>query len=155
MPFRTDVPFDKIAISLIAANGDRSQKLEFLCDGQQCVVHGVHPGTAKPYVWFGKSLADIPRDELPYITGEQAWQLIEDCAELLVSEHGYAIGSRHKKTNDGTGEGHAHAELVRRILGGENFHDALTSLAWRLVGAGTPGGQAVEFLRGIMLSTPE
>src|SRR5262245_33394151 len=69
LPFRTDTPFDKLAISLIAANGDRSQKLEFLCDGQQCVVHGVHPDTAKPYVWFGKSLADIPRDELPYITG--------------------------------------------------------------------------------------
>jgi hypothetical protein len=42
IPFRTDAPFKKIAIPLIAADGDTSQKLEFLCDGQQVVIATAH-----------------------------------------------------------------------------------------------------------------
>jgi hypothetical protein len=49
----------------------------------------------------------------------------------------------------------AHAELVRQVLSGENFHGALTSLAWRLIGGGMPAGQVVEQLRGIMLTILE
>jgi RepB DNA-primase from phage plasmid len=67
-----------------------------------------------------------------------------------------------KTSARGNGRGHAdngyseaYAELVRQVLTGENYHAALTSLAWRQVVAGMPGGQAVEHLRGVMLSTPE
>src|SRR5262245_703793 len=63
-------------------------------------------------------------------------------------------GDRIDRTANGqAGEGHA--ELLRQVLTGESFHGALTSLAWRLVGAGVPGGQVVEQLRGTMLSIPE
>jgi hypothetical protein len=34
IPFRTEQPFPKVTVSLIAPNGDTSQKLELLCDGQ-------------------------------------------------------------------------------------------------------------------------
>src|SRR5262245_44800602 len=54
----------------------------------------------------------------------------------------------------GTGDSEAHAELVRQVMTGENFHGALTALAWRLTG-GMPAGQVVEQLRGIMLTIPE
>src|SRR5262245_32338086 len=37
--------------------------------------------------------------------------------------------------------GEGHAELVRQVLTSESYHGALVSLAWRLVGAGVPGGQ--------------
>ena len=55
----------------------------------------------------------------------------------------------------GTGDSESHAELVRQILTGENYHSALTSLAWRHIGAGMTAGQVVEQLRGLMLSIPE
>jgi len=150
IPFRTDTPFDKIAVNLTAANGDTGQKIEFLANGQQCVVDGVHPQTQSPYTWFGKNLADIPRDALPYIDDKQAQQLVDDIVELLVAEHGYTVSSKHQKPNGGAGE--SHAELVRRLLAGESYHDALTALAWRFIGAGMPGGQAVEHLRALMLT---
>ncbi len=61
------------------------------------------------------------------------------------------------RANGHVGDGHseAYAELVRQVLTGDNYHSALVSLAWRQIGAGMPGGQTVEFLRGVMLSTPE
>ena len=60
---------------------------------------------------------------------------------------------------NGHGNGHAgdsegHAELVSQLLIGANYHNALTSLAWRLVGAGMPAGQVVEHLRGLMRGIP-
>jgi hypothetical protein len=45
--FRTDSPFAKIAVKLIAPDGSQ-QKIEFLCDGQQLVVNGVHPPMPQP-----------------------------------------------------------------------------------------------------------
>jgi hypothetical protein len=51
IPFRTDKPFKKFSIELIAPDGAPGQKLEFLGDGQQVVVHGVHPDTGHAYEW--------------------------------------------------------------------------------------------------------
>ena len=44
IPFRTADPFAKITANLIAADGSTGEKIEFLCDGQQVVVAGIHPG---------------------------------------------------------------------------------------------------------------
>ena len=67
-----------------------------------------------------------------------------------------------QKTSAPRGNGHAcdsdsgsHAELVRQLLTGDNYHSALVSLARRQIGAGMPAGQVVEHLRGIMLGIPE
>jgi hypothetical protein len=53
------------------------------------------------------------------------------------------------------GASEAHAELLRGVLTGENYHGALTALAWRQIGAGMPAGQVVEQLRGVMLTIPD
>jgi Protein of unknown function (DUF3631)/RepB DNA-primase from phage plasmid len=53
------------------------------------------------------------------------------------------------------GAGESHAELVRQVLTRQSYHGALASLAWRFIGAGTPGGQVVEYLRGTMLTVPD
>ena len=71
IPFRTQEPFKKITVPLIAPNGDTNQKLEFLGDGQQVVVDGIHPDIGKPYAWFGKSLLDVAHEELPYIRASE------------------------------------------------------------------------------------
>ena len=48
VPFQTAKPYDKISVSLVVPNGDTSQKIELLCDGQQVVVAGIHPDTQRP-----------------------------------------------------------------------------------------------------------
>src|SRR5215510_506966 len=42
IPFRTLAPFAKIIINVTAPNG-APEKIEFLADGQQVVVDGIHP----------------------------------------------------------------------------------------------------------------
>jgi predicted P-loop ATPase len=90
IPFRTDKPFKKITATLVAPNGE-THRLEFLGDGQQFVVDGIHPDTRRPYSWVGGELGAVGRDNLPRIDEAEARQLVDDAIELLVAEHGYAL----------------------------------------------------------------
>src|SRR5262245_4525066 len=54
-------------------------------------------------------------------------ELVDDIVTLLTHDHGYSVSSKQQRHNGGAGEGHA--ELVRQVLTGENYHAALTSLA--------------------------
>jgi hypothetical protein len=96
VPFRTDKPFPKIVIPLIAPDGYPSKKppkLEFLGDGQQVVGFGKHPDTRKPYVWHGIN-GTLPKlEELPLITQAEAQELMDDVAELLCEKFGYKLAS--------------------------------------------------------------
>jgi hypothetical protein len=66
-------PFRKITVNLAhASHRTAAEKLEFLADGQQLVVDGIHPDTGKPYRWFGGEPWRIRRDELPYIDEREA-----------------------------------------------------------------------------------
>lgn len=61
-----------------------------------------------------------------------------------------------RKVNPETGEvsmvppDQHHAELVRRVLSGENFHESLRDLAASLVATGMQPGAVVNHLRGLM-----
>src|SRR5262249_12967909 len=60
IPFRAAMgPFKKIVVNLIAPNAGpnaKPEKIEFLGDGQQLVVAGIHPDTHDLYRWFGGEL---------------------------------------------------------------------------------------------------
>ena len=56
---------------------------------------------------------------------------------------------------DEPGDERETAELVRRILSGEEMHTALCPLAARLIGRNVPRDITAEILRGMMLSYPE
>jgi hypothetical protein len=88
IPFRTNEPFKKIQADLIRA------KLEFLGDGQQIAVAGIHPDTRQPYRWQGEALWQVPWDELPYIRESAARALIEEIGEMLCREFGYHEAER-------------------------------------------------------------
>ena len=83
MPFRTDEPFGKIRFRV--SKNDRTEQgvIEVLGDGQQFVVHGVHPGTGQPFVWRNDTttggvelLAQHPPEMLPLLTPEIVEQRI-------------------------------------------------------------------------------
>jgi hypothetical protein len=153
IPFKTKAAFDKITVNLVAPNGDRSQKIEFLADGQQCVVDGIHPDTGKPYAWFGRSLADLPRDELPSIGGGQARELVEDIVELLVSEHGYTVSKQTKGEALDNHHPLDWAELTANIINGEGLHDSTLKLAASYIGKGMDPALALKQLHALMLAS--
>ncbi len=155
--FRTDEPFKKVAINLIAPNGS-AEKIEFLGDGQQVVVDGIHPGTGEPYSWHGGSPFEIAREELPYIREAEALALVEALAEMLITEFGYFRVNERTRTRkpnghdtSGTAGGSADWQfLLDRIGAGESLHDSLRDLAAKLVKSGMNEGAAVNFLYALM-----
>jgi hypothetical protein len=143
IPFQTIEPFPKILRLLGDADTPvkECEKLEFLCDGQQVVVDGVHPDTGKPYSWFGGAPGQIKQDDLPQISAGEAQALVDDAARLLVEEFGYRCKTP-KPQGNGAGGGDwsfTPDDLID--------HGRLTTLAMRLLKSGMGAGAAVNFLR--------
>jgi hypothetical protein len=151
IPFRTDTPFAKVQIGLIAPGGSTGQKIEILARGQQCVVHGIHPDTREPYVWTDGNPGSIKRADLPLIDGAAAQALVEGITDLLVREHGYRRVESAARGGDGHGNGaDSWGDLYANILAGHDLHDSLRDLAARLVASGMAAGAAVNTLYGLM-----
>jgi hypothetical protein len=154
IPFRTDEPFKKILVSLIAPNG-AEEKVEFLGDGQQVAVAGLHPDIGQPYRWHGGELWQIARDELPYIREAEARVLVDEIVETLCRDFGYRrAAERPQKQRDGNGRDTAGAEdwqfLFDNVREGRALHDNLRNLAAKLIRSGTSGGAATNQLRALM-----
>jgi hypothetical protein len=150
---RTDQPFKKIVVNLIAADG-RTDKIEILGEGQQIVVYGIHKDTGKPYSWFGGEPRFISRDELPDISEAEARDLVEAAARLLVEKHGFVrTQDRPKHTGNGSDADAGAADwgkLADNIRTGQALHDSLRDLAAKLVASGMGAGATVNFLRALM-----
>ena len=153
IPFRTVDPFAKITANLIAADGSTGEKIEFMCDGQQVVVAGIHPGTGKPYSWPLGNPTDIARDDLPDISEAEAQQLVDDIVELLCRDFGYTrAAGRPARKGSGAQSGAAEdwQQLIDDILAGNDLHANTRDLAAKMVRSGMAGGAIVNFLRGLM-----
>src|SRR5262249_54254338 len=151
--FRTDEPFAKIVVNLTAPGGGKGQKLEFLADGQQIVVDGIHPDTHKPYAWHGGTPLEIKRKELPYVREEDARDLVETAAELLCRDCGYGRAAKRPKKEGNGQDRYGPADwgyLAANIITGHEWHDSLRDLPSKLVASGMSGGAAVNLLRGLM-----
>src|SRR5262249_6755812 len=159
IPFKTETPFTKIIANVIAPNGAQ-EKIEFLADGQQVVVDGVHPETGKPYRWSGAAPGEIARKDLPSICEEEAQKLIDDIVnEVLVRDFNYQRApGRPRKARKGTG-GKGNGGFVfedgaedwgvlsDNIREGRELHDSLRDLAAKLIASGMSACAAVNFLR--------
>jgi AAA domain/Bifunctional DNA primase/polymerase, N-terminal len=89
LPFRTMVPFPKMAASFKAPGRDEIHKVEILGDGQQFVIDGIHPDTNEPYTWHGGTPWNTPRDELAEVTEADMQAYLELVAERLAEEFGW------------------------------------------------------------------
>jgi len=155
IPFRTDEPFKKILVTLIAPNG-AEEKIEFLGDGQQVVVAGLHPDVGQPYRWHGGDLWQTARGELPYIREAEAHAIVDEIVEMLCREYGYRRAAERPKKKE-RGNGHDRASgaedwgyLYSNIYNGRALHDSLRDFAAKLIKSGTSGGAAVNQLRALM-----
>jgi Bifunctional DNA primase/polymerase, N-terminal len=163
IPFRTDEPFEKIIANVIAPNG-LAEKIEFLGDGQQFVVAGIHPDTEQPYRWYGGEPGQIARAGLPYIRKQEAQALVDDIVELLVRNFGYKRAperprNRMRLKRNGGGKGFTievdggtddWQYLIDNILAGRELHDSLRDLGAKLIASGMSAGAAVNQLRAFM-----
>jgi Bifunctional DNA primase/polymerase, N-terminal len=152
---RTNTPFKKITGNVIAPNGDTDQKIELLAEGQQVVVFGMHPKTGKPYSWFGGDPCSIKHEELPYVSEDEAKQIVADAVALLVKDFGYKVPpARPTETGKTNGHGPANWDgLVDNIVQGRQLHDSLRDLAGKLIASGMGDGAVVNFLRAQMNSS--
>jgi hypothetical protein len=99
IPLRTDTPFEKDWIKLVAPNGS-PHKIELLCDGQQMVAAGIHPDTNRPYFWQGgRSPVTVLHQELPLISEADAKALLEECGRAL-SEIGWKVDPVRTTTDE-------------------------------------------------------
>ena len=88
--FRTETPFKEILFpSSRPTATEKSEKIEFLGNGQQLACFGIHPDTEQPYRWHGGEPGQVRRDDLPLITAAEAEALVEDLVGLLIKDFGY------------------------------------------------------------------
>lgn len=76
--YRTEEPFQKLSSNAWLDVEQRVNQVEILGDGQQFVAYGIHPDTKSPYKWVSdKELVDLNVEDLPLLTKEKAFALIE------------------------------------------------------------------------------
>jgi RecA-family ATPase len=95
--FRAEVPFGKISTPVFTSPTQQRHRVEVLCDGQQIVVLGTHPGTGKPYSWHGGEPGDLALADLPELTEALARDFITKAAAIM-REQGW-IEEKVRKTN--------------------------------------------------------
>ena len=159
IPFRTEEPFGKFVVNLVAANGGE-EKIELLADGGQVVAFGIHPDTKEPYRWFGGAPGKVKREDLPYIREDEARQLVDDIVDLLCRDFGYirAKGRPRKRTGNGKADSVEEPEtasadwqyLIDNIMAGRELHASLRDLAGKMIKSGMNAGAAVNQLRALL-----
>ena len=117
IPCRTDMPFRKMSSRRYMFDG-KSNQIEILCDGQQFVAFAIHPQTNKGYSWddsdsfldrqaglslddreSGKSIANVKWTDLPLLTEEKAWEIV-DHFEKIAGREGWDKVSGDQRSRD-------------------------------------------------------
>jgi hypothetical protein len=75
-------PFNKVVRKFLTPTGE-AHRIEFLGDGQQVVVSGIHPDTGQPYTWLDNDLTVTPIDQLPTVGEHDVHAYLDLCAEEL------------------------------------------------------------------------
>jgi hypothetical protein len=163
IPFRTEEPFGKSLVNLIAPNtaaDAKPEKIEFLADGQLVVVDGIHPDIQQRYRWPRGELGAIRLGELPYIREDEAKLLVKALVEILQRDFGYQLAPERPKQRPvgavpkhAGGEGKGESDwtyLIQSILAGRELHDSLTVLAAKKIASGANSGTVVNELRALM-----
>jgi len=100
IPFKTATPFRIINRLLDPPGGGDREQLEFRGLDNMTVVHGTHPVTQQPYSWRDQPLWEVPRDDLPDVTEDEARQFIDDATKVLVEQFGYKIALKYDENKD-------------------------------------------------------
>ncbi len=157
MLLRTDEPFKKI-VGLFTAPDGSEHKIEILGDGQQIVVHGIHPDILKAYSWHGGEPWKTPREQLPYAREGDLQTFLDKSTRVLVENFGFQVKRRTKQKANADGasilngprERSDWGALFAQILGGQSLHDSIVELAASFTAIGLSEATAIERVRSLM-----
>ena len=163
--FQTDKPFKKIRTPVFTSPGSNKENfVEVLGDGQQIIVHGVHPETGKDYSWHGGEPGDVARADLPVLTEAMARDFVER-ATAVMDAAGWTNTTNIKSDNiiDRKNNGHVDEASVNEfdaIYGGREqkfAQAALSGCAQELQGMAPNSGRndklnKVAFRLGTMIA---
>jgi hypothetical protein len=153
---RTNEPFNKISCAFTAPDSS-AQKIEILATGQQIIVHGIHPGTQKPYSWFGGEPGEIKREDLPYVREADVRAFLDDAAALLVREFEFVdLSAQNGNANIGNADliiDSGWPGLIANILAGRDLHDSIRNLAASVIASGVNDTAAERLLHALMQSS--
>jgi hypothetical protein len=135
-------PFAKIMADLVGPDG-RNHRIEFLCDGNQVVVHGIHPDIHRPYSWHGGSPFEIRRSDLAGMTAQEAQSLVEDIIAMLIRNFEYQRPQQPKPNGSAQPADHDWGNCLSHL----DSHDHDTAFAMKLVRSGMSAGAAINFGR--------
>lgn len=86
VPFRTDVPFPHIEQEFVQTEKEQAEGKDALIEvrgaRQQIAAFGLHPNLREPYRWLGGTPGEIAHEDLPYISHDEAVQLVADLTDL-------------------------------------------------------------------------
>ena len=108
-------------------------------------VHAVAPGYTHQKAEPFRTRIMRAADRIPY----EAVEIIAEAGVEVPPPNG-ADG----EPSAGDGEDRATGELIRALLGGEDFHGTLLALAMRYAKGGMPDGQIIGTLKGMMSAVP-
>jgi len=127
LPYRTDTPFPKLASRRFIDPAGEIHKVEILGRGGQFVAYATHPDTGLPYQWpDADELVDLPAEQLPAISADQARALIV-FFESLVPESWTPVSDRAEGVAAGGGDVWSHAKPPLDITA-EQAETALAAL---------------------------
>jgi hypothetical protein len=100
--YRVDDEFPKTQSKPFIDDEGRQVQLEVLSAGQQFVAFHTHPDTGEPYFWKDDvSVLDVPHDELPVMTHEDALELVAEF-ERQCNKRGWQEKSTVKRLASGS-----------------------------------------------------
>ena len=121
--FSTKTPFKKKVIKSPRLDGGTVEgKIEILCDGQQCVVEGMHPSGGK-YYWDDSLLMEGDK-YYPEVIEKHFTRLITE----LGGEDDTSRGTVSYEPTD-----HKLDKAIKDIVSGANYNDSLCTLTMHLI----------------------
>jgi RecA-family ATPase len=145
-------PFAKYRIDLIPPGGPDGRKhgIELLSDGQQFVGFGIHPDTHKDFFWNGGRPDQVNRNELPGLSKENGYALIDACASIAL-KHGYQLTGTRKADGNGF-DRDTYGFDWTGIFNDQLDHDALASTSMAMLRAGMNDGAAFNLLHACIVN---
>jgi hypothetical protein len=157
--FKTDTPFPKMRVDYRAPNGSKHH-IEFLGDGQQVIVDGVHPDTKKPYAWRGRYRpGEIPREDLPETDEAEARDLVATITAMLARDFGFTqeegetgAANGYGRTSDTSAKSPVDVEQELADVHFGKIHDTWGRCMGSLLRAGVP---ANDIFRRLLTATAD
>ncbi len=137
--FRTETSFGKISTPVFTSPTQQRNRVEVLCDGQQIVVLGTHPGTGKPYSWHGGEPGDVARADLPELTEATANEFVAKAAAVMRAQgwtdsiQQHPVDEFDAVYGDGALPATAWQDLIRNGAGEGSRNDSIARLVGHLL----------------------